>query len=445
MYLQTLTTNDGRELSYFFKHHCYKIKEKGRNAESTSHVDRFYLTKVKHAYAPHETYRYEEKALSSDMQITSKSRDEGNRFLNIDYYHKGVNHVGGAVGSIDIKEKDDFRLDRVKKLQAPVGHDNTPITTHRFDYHATLKKHKKDGHKKVAQGYTDVYDAKNHKTRYAYDKEHRLTSIIRYCGTDDSTYAPYTEESFVWNDDGCLIAKMFKDGNGNVHHARTFTYDSHGNVLTSTLCGKLTGNPSPPLILDAKGLLIENGYERATKVYTYSDNGLNLLLSETDSSGKTIRYQYQAKSDLIKAKYLSYDGHIRLREFYFYDSNNALEKKILDDGCQESHEDLCYVNERHYTLFAPRKEAPVGLRERMEEWAHDFFNPNQDKILLKRSLYRYSTEGHLVEQQVFDANDQPAYQLHWDYDLHGNLMSETNAMGVTLEKKYDQATDNLTE
>ena len=445
IYLETLTASDGRELSYFIKHDCYKVKEKIKNAENNYHVDRFYLTKVMHPYAPHEKYSYREKALSKDMHISSKSRDEGNRFLNIEYYQKGVNHVGGVIGYIDIKEKDDFRLDRVKKLQAPVGYDKTAITTHRFDYHATIKKHKKDGHKKVADGYTDVYDAKNHKTRYVYDKEYRLTSIIRYCGTDDSTYAPYTKESFVWNDEGSLIAKIFKDGNGNVHHAKTFSYDSHGNVLTSTLCGKLTGNPTPPLILDDNGLLVENGYERATKVYTYSDNGLNLLLSETDSAGKTIRYKYKSKSDLIKGKYLSYNGQIRLREFYFYDSNNTLEKKILDDGCQESHEDLCYVNERHYTFVVPRTEAPVGLPERIEEWAHDFFNPNQDRILLKRSLYDYSKEGRLIEQQVFDANAQPAYKLHWDYDLHGNQISETNAMGVTIERKYDQATDNLIE
>ena len=117
-------------------------------------------------------------------------------------------------------------------------------------------------------------------------------------------------------------------------------------------------------------------------MYTYSDDGLNLLLSETDSAGKTIQYKYKPKSDLIKAKYLSYDGHIRLREFYFYDSNHALEKKILDDGCHEDHKDLCYVNERHYTLITPRRDAPVGLPERMEEWAHDFFNPNQDRVLL---------------------------------------------------------------
>lgn len=441
VYLQTLIASDGRKLNYFFKHHHYRIKEKSKHSENSYPIDRFYLCKVDHPYAPPEEYRYDEKALSRDMHIIAKLRDGGRRFINVEYYHTGTNHVGGGVGRIAIEDKDDFRLDRVKKLLAPVGTDSTPIVTHRFDYHATIKKEKK--HKKVKEGYTDVYDAQSHKTRYSYDKKHRLTSIIRYSGISPSNYVPYTEECFFWNKEGYLVAKIFKDGAGNIHHARTFTYDSYGNVLTSTLCGKLTGRPSPPILIDAEGNLFENGYERETKTYTYSDDGLNLLLSEKDSAGKTIQYKYHRHSDRIKAKYLSYDGQIRLREFYFYDSNYALEKKIIDDGCQEPSEDLLAVTERHYTLIVPRHEPPIGLPASLEEWVDDF--RNNTKMLLKRSTYTYSSEGRLRQQQVFDANGLPVYPLQYDYDLHGNLIRETNAMGIATEKRYDLATDNLVE
>ncbi len=443
MRLQTLKTSDGRKLSYFFRHHHYRVKEKSKTVETTTSIDRFYLCKVDHPYAPTEEYIYEEKALSRDLQITAKQRDEGRRFLNIEYYHEGSNHVGGEIGTINIKDKDDFRLDRVRKLQAPVGTDQAPITTYRFDYHASIKKNKKNGRKKVDHGYTDVYDAEGHKTRYKYDEEHRLVSVIRYSGTDSSSYSPYTKELFFWDDEGCLIAKIFKDEQGNIHHARTFTYDSYGNVLTSTLCGKLTGKLSSPLLLDSKGKLIENGYERETKTYTYSTDGLNLLLSETDSSGKTIRYEYHKRTNLLKAKYLSYDGKIRLREFSFYDDNHALEKKVVDDGCQESYSNLSGVTERHYTLITPRTEAPVGLPQSSEEWVLDV--QSHSKIRLKSSSYVYSPQGQLLEEQVFDANGLPAYLLKWEYDLHGNLISETDALGITVAKRYDPGTDNLIE
>jgi hypothetical protein len=62
MYLQTLLTSDGRKLAYFFKHHCYRVKEKTRHSENSTYIDRFYLTKVEHPYAPHEKYHYEEKS-----------------------------------------------------------------------------------------------------------------------------------------------------------------------------------------------------------------------------------------------------------------------------------------------------------------------------------------------------------------------------------------------
>jgi hypothetical protein len=116
-----------------------------------------------------------------------------------------------------------------------------------------------------------------------------------------------------------------------------------------------------------KETLKENGYERETKSYTYSNDGLNLLLTEKDSTGKTIEYKYKRKSDRLKAKYLSYNEKIRLREFYFYDSNHALEKKTLDDGSLESYTDFTDVTERHYTLIVLRKEAPIGLPESTEE------------------------------------------------------------------------------
>ncbi len=372
--------------------------------------------------------------------MTEKSRDDGKRFVHIEYYHEGANHVGGTVGTLRLKD-DDYRLDRVKKLRAPVGPDEKPITTYRFDYQAVVKKH--NDQKRVEQGHTDVFDAHNHKTRYTYDDQHRLTHIMRYSGSDPSSYVPYTEESFLWDAEGSLLAKIFKDGNGNVHHARVFTYDAYGNVATNTLCGKLTGQKTPPLLVDARGRLIENGYERETKSYTYSQDGLNLLLLETDAAGKTTRYVYKPQTDKLQAKYVAYEGKIRLREFYTYDSNHVLEKKIVDDGCQEAEEDLSYATERHLTWITPRQEAPLGLPQIVEEKVRDFHT--QEILPLKKSHYTHSHVGKLLEEKVFDAEGKEAYTLKWEYDLHGNLISETNAMGLTLHKKYDLATGNLIE
>jgi YD repeat-containing protein len=57
------------------------------------------------------------------------------------------------------------------------------ITTHRFVYHGKIKK--KEGHKELVDGSTDVYDAHNYRTTYAYNTAHRLTSITRYAKDEE--------------------------------------------------------------------------------------------------------------------------------------------------------------------------------------------------------------------------------------------------------------------
>jgi RHS repeat-associated protein len=437
-----IKTSDGRHLKYHFKRHRYKRTEKTRTTKDTYHITNYYLSKVDHPYAPHEHYEYEEKELSKDLQLVCKKRP-GGRFVAIDYYHRGINRVGGLVGCITIDDDDDYRLDRVKKLQAPVGTDQTPITTHRFVYHCKLKKHKKDGRKELQEGTTDVYDAYDHLTRYAYDDSHRLSSITRYQGGSDE--APYTKESFLWgkNDspqEGNLLGKIFKDGQGHVHHARYFTYDAYGNVLTSSLCGRLTGLSAPDIVLDASKHPISNGYECESKSYTYSEDGLNLVLSETDSNGKTIFYDYINGTDHLRAKYVAYEGQIQLREFYFYDDHFVLIRKITDDGKSPAVDDLTGVTERHLTDIQPRKSTPFGLPENMQESCLDLTTGQQK--LIRGTHFDYSPQGRLLKQDIFDANGQLAYTLTWEYDDHGNVISETNALGQTTIKKYD-ANDNL--
>lgn len=234
-----LNTSDGRKLSYYFRPHYYKKKIKAVRHDFTDSVNHYYLTRVEHPYAPSVKYDYEPRSGSDDWNLTSRERPE-NRFIKTSYYHKGKNHVGGQIGTVEIKDREDRCINRVKKQEAPVGSDATPIVTHRFKYH--FKEHHSSDHHKSVEGSTDVYDAYDHLTRYHYDANQRLHSIIRYKGT--SSHQPYVKEKFVWGsrreEKSFLRAKIFQDFNGRVHHARYFDYDERGNVLRSMLCGKLS-------------------------------------------------------------------------------------------------------------------------------------------------------------------------------------------------------------
>jgi len=435
-----MIASDGREFKYHFRRHKTKIKEGNWLDNKTHHIESFYLTKTDHPYGPLEHYEYGQKALSKELQITCKRRMDG-RFLQTEYYHRGPNALGGSVGFIDIKEEDDYRLDRVKRQRAPVGTDGKPITTHRFVYHCKVKKRKGDHSQELLEGTTDVYDAYHHRVHYAYNRGHRLTSMIRYTGT--SSYVPYSSESFLWGqgeEEGNLLGKIFKDGEGTVHHATYYTYDAKGNVLTSSLCGKLSGETAPNLVLDASEIPLENGYERECKTYTYSDNGLNLLLSETDSRGKTILYRYIKGTDRVKAKYVKEGDQIQLREFYTYDDHYVLTKKVMDDGKHLSEADLRGVTERRLIKIIPRQTPPLGLPQWVEESEVDVSKGEQK--LLSSANFDYSPEGRLLKKEVFDADQHLAYALHWKYDAHGNVIQETDALGQVVIRKYDD-NDNL--
>lgn len=432
-----METHDGRVFRYYFKRHQLKITEKDKANQTTHSFSQYYLSKVKHPNKPVEDYEYGQKEMGKDLQMTYKRRPEG-RFVKIDYYHQGMNHIGEPIGIIQIDKEKDWRLDRVKRLQAPVGVDETPITTHRFVYHCKIKKHKKNGRQELLKGETKVFDAYDHLTHYFYDDSHRLTSWVRHQGT--SSYLPYSQENYVWSEEGNLIGKIFKNGKNEIHHARYFTYDARGNVLTSSLCGRLTGLPCREMILDDSQHLIENGYESDKKSYTYSQDDLNLVLSETDCHGKTIVYDYLKNTDHVRAKYVIYEGKIQLREFYAYDDHYVVIKKVTDNGSGLSSKDLSGVTERHYTMTIPRKEPPFGLPEHIEELYLDL--ASREKKLLRKANFYYTPQGYLVKQEVFDSNHQLAYTLHWEYDEHGNVILETNPLGETTVKKYD-ANDNL--
>lgn len=437
-----LTTSDGRTLKYFFQKHKYKHKERGKNESNVTRVTRCYLSKVEFPHLPYEHYDYKEKALNKELQISCKYRPEG-RFLQTEYYHKGINRLEGNLHNIVIQDVDDFRLDRVKRQKAPVGPDQTPITIHSFVYHCNVKKNRKGEVKELLEGQTDVYDALNHLTQYTYDEDHLLTSKTRFTG--NVSYQPYSTETFLWekkrSNKGNLLGTHLTDSTGAVYQAKYFEYDEQGNVLKCKLCGKLTGSPSPPIQLNDAGSPIENGYESENKSFTYSKDGLNLVLSETNSRGTTLLYHYLPKTDLLESKYVKDErGEIRLREFYLYNKHSIVIQKIVDDGKALSKDDLTGVTERKYVDITPTQELPFGLPHVVEESYLDI--PTGKKKLLQSTVLSYSSEGKPIKKEIYDADRQFVHALLCEYDPHGNVILETDPLGNTTTKQYD-ANDNL--
>ena len=202
------------------------------------------------------------------------------------------------------------------------------------------------------------------------------------------------------------------------------------------MCGPLTGLPCGQMRLDQSLSLLPDSYEEEIKHYRYSDDGRNLMLSETNSEQVITSFEYGRRTDRMKAKFVFYDNRIRTREFYTYDHTGALCKKIVDDGMNRGADDLCYVTQRLITHITNRTTAPVGYPERIVQTCYNFATGNEDHI--STLVLDYNPKGQLLSQEHYDANHELSHILTWEYDNFGNVIREVNALGHEIIRKFDE-------
>lgn len=239
---------------------------------------------------------------------------------------------------------------------------------------------------------------------------------------------------------GNLRGRYLEDQNGDILYAQFFDYDKKGNIIQESCYGNLTGTNSQPIHLGLHEVPRENGVECYRKQFIYSQDEFNLLLEEWEENGKGIRTVYIPETDLVASKFVTESGTIRFRQFHQYDENGTLIKAIKDNGVSQEESDLAGVTERLITTFVPRKAIPMGLPECIEE---RYWDPaTGQEIMLKRVTCQYSQDGRLTHQDHFDAMGNYRYTISWEYDPHGNVITETNALGQVIRKEYDE-NDNL--
>lgn len=328
---QDIIALDGRSVRYHFTMNS----KHDRRCESI-------LTKVDRSDAPPECYEYVEGEKDADLLISKKTRPEG-RYLGVKYYKKGKNYIDKE--RIEISKSDDLRRNRVKSLQGPVGYNEKPVNTYRF-YYSFDPISKKEKYSSIRSGSTTVLDALNNKTIYTYTKDQRIKYIDRF----SQDQKMYSRESLYWGNyksDQCtlLLSRTLASASGELSFARTYSYDDRGNVLQNTLYGNLSGHSEINPIVSEDGSIIENGCENFTKQFRYSDDGFNLILWESDGLHET-SYEYESESNRLTAKFIGEANKIHLREFYEYNCEASLTKKIIDDGLSKDKNDLSGVTER---------------------------------------------------------------------------------------------------
>lgn len=312
-----------------------------------------------------------------------------------------------ADGGFLINEYEDGS-DRVICQLAPVGVDETPVLTARFEY---------------GPDFTQAYDAQGHKVVYSWSEQQRLVSRI-------DTYLEntiYRTEHFLWEDQR-LIRYEVADGDAVKLFTRIFRYDQWGNCIEMALQGDLSGLGSQD--------------ERYAIHYRFANDDTRTLLEVNEDNGRSVTFHYDQASKKLLTKLL-WDGQsIRQRLFYSYDSFGYPCQIILDDGCSEDVHDLQGVSERRITDTVAKTQLPgAGMPLLVDEKYLDLETGFEK--LLRTTISSYDASGKLIREEFFDADARSCGCLeHGERDPPAYVKSASKTHDLAKRLIVQQGQDN---
>ncbi len=402
-----IETSDGQHLSYRF------------HKERDHHV----LTDIFGSSRPKLHYDHKNE------ELHCQTSESGN-YLEFSYYHEKDNHLDDIHVKVD---KHDPRIGRIRSILAPNGEGDQKIQLYRFVYRVEGKHQNNRWLQKI----TDVFDPLRNRTTYFYD-DHGHPTKVEYFEQRAHGEILLAEQRFSYGSgqphgQGELVCKSWLDKITGNHIARTFSYDSRGNVLEERLWGNLSGRSPAPLTLDDNNRPIANGCESYAKHYTYDDKD-RIIQCEEDNGRKTT-FAYLHDTDLPTA-HLTY-AHDKLckRTFSIYNDDRNLIGIIEDDGCKPAIDDLTGVTERHIRRFELREEMPAfGLPAVIREYYLDL--ASQKEVLLSKKVQQYSSHGKVCREDHYTDENTLSHTLQVTYDAQKRVLEEQDALGQATRYNY---------
>lgn len=416
-----VVSHDKRTVSY----HLHKKKET--------------LLLVTKSHGQRIEYTYKETTLKKEKHIPLLcKRVCGDSYLDIDYFVKGANDMGYV--TIHCKDKAE-PLGRVKFLKAPLGHDEKPIVKYAFHY-TTSEIKDDDGEKVCGAGSTIVYNAVGQRTNYFYNDDQRLTQIEHRFADD----RPMAQQQLFWGEGplkSFLISRTLENEQRWIQYCKYYEYNLHNgytdcNVAREHLLGNLTGDNVHPIVLSSAGIPDNNGCEDYVKSYSFTNDYYHRINKESDGLITTL-YSYlysphdKTDTDLVSSKIKIANGVPFERQFFFYDANYNLYRLVIDDGTTHVFDDLTGVTERREKYYYSYDNG-----KNFQEFDYHYDLQTGQKILDRRVCNKFNAFARMVEQEVYDANNQLAYTLKWDYDDRGNLKYESDALGQEITRQFDK-------
>ncbi len=436
-YLEEISTYSHDEkrkfgsLYFDFEKNKKKIKVTSSNGKSViysysfmgkdpaTHFPLPYIDTIESSDQPLTKYSYSDRNEKKGGRMIAEIRKPHGRYLKLEYDDKG----------------------RVIKQKAPSGAHGKEVTLYTFEY-------------KTDKNHTNVVDGLGRKSVYRYSSDKRLTSRTKY----DANESLARGERFIWgednkvrlgardkSDEGCLLAKTVFDGSEKTRSVICYSYDSEGNILKESLYGNLSGKGKINIYVDKHGRPNAD-VEHYSKHYTYSDDEFRLRLTETENDGPKITYRYVKGTDLVSARFIQDGDTVIQREFFEYDDDAVMIRKIVQDGPSHDPDNLRGVTYRRITKITPIRGCSghgIGQPEKISEYYYDPIS--KEEILLGKKHFVYNRAGQVEEEKVFDAHAHQRYTIYSTYNDSGLLTSKTDAIGRKTVFKYDDNFNKVRE
>lgn len=408
-----ITINNGRQIHYHFEKPWSFAWLKGH----------FYLETVTGngvipwKYGYDWGYKAKRDLKTPRAALINEVQSNGESILKLSYYIPGVN-LTGFTKSVKIDEKNTYPCGLVLSLSETINANEQ--RGYSINYSA------KDF---LSGGITTIKDAFGNETEYVfgdfkkiqwihfYDKDRKLIRTERFkWNCNDLEFAAVQDPNWTGND---LELHAVIDPKGEGSFAYKYSYDTKGNIKSKTLYGNLTGKCQIKLDLENLG----NGIESYTTFYDYSDDGFNLLKEKKEQNGLTTHYEYEPRTDLLKAEYVCKGEEVLLRCFYLYNEDKVLVEKIFDDGATKNLADPSFRSLRKFTEIILNTN---NYPEKIEEYG--VVRETGEKILIGARKFKYydAPQHHLVEKEtVIDSEGKERYFILKTYDGAEHLAYET--------------------
>nr|HRW58905.1 DUF6531 domain-containing protein [Chlamydiales bacterium] len=375
-----VTGSDGKNIQYLCKQLNMNRKKETHRSES------FYIVKTNLPGGLIETYDYE-IIHKNEGPLLNHIKQKNSKEFKIKY-HKPQKISAG--------ERDPLEFKVSKILKKTINDNWKTHVRFKYKFHPDLVTTCEYPQKRLTKHFYNEL-LKKDKTEYFIYK--------------DKKYFLHHYEEILWGkgkDYNNIIEQTSYNSLKKPIVRRIFEYDHHGNITKEILEGEICQ---------------KNSLDRYIKYYQYSNDPFNLLIEESENGLKTT-YTYLPNTNLLTQKLIHDKKKIRIRNFYHYDANYCLIKKITDDGSGLDSQDLTEVSERCIQSIQvdPATHMPIRILEK-------YLDTNtQDEIIQKRTELSYSSSMQICEKHIFSSNHRLIESYSYEYSDSNQLLKSTDLL-----------------